>query len=107
MLGYASAKAHREPVAHGAEPLAFEVRKRVGQTCDAVLSPHSVHADDELLTAPPSHDIVPAEVAPQTLPESSQDRVADGVAVTVVDLLEMVKIEYRNRDRLCKALGKR
>ena len=61
--------------------------------------------EKELLPAPAAREVRLAERVAEHLGEGPQDRVADGVAVLVVDVLEPVEVGEDDRERRLEALG--
>ena len=60
--------------------------------------------DDELITAVPADNIVRPHLLAAGLRHVSQDAVADGMAVYVVDLLEVVHVDQQDGERLAEPL---
>ena len=58
---------------------------------------HRAQQDAELLATPARDDVGAAERAPQAIGDLSQDRVADAMAVLVVDPLEVIHIDDGDR----------
>src|SRR5439155_8932896 len=65
---------------------------------DRVLAPAPVHDDRELLAAEPADHVLRAYDGAQSLGEETEQLVADGVAVDVVDVLEVVDVEHQHRE---------
>src|SRR4030095_4040770 len=60
-----------------------------------------VHQDDrELVAAVPGHDAEAARVLDQELGDLAQDLVPGAVTEPVVDLLEVIQVQQRARERL-------
>ena len=65
--------------------------------------PHAVHDDRELLAAEPADHVLRPDDRAQALGEEAQQLVADGVAVDVVDVLEVVDVQHEHRQRPVRA----
>ena len=68
-----------------------------------VLASAPVHDDRELLAAEPADHVVRPDDRAQALGEEAQQLVADGVAVHVVDVLEVVDVQHEHRQRRVRA----
>ena len=70
---------------------------------DGVLAAATVHHDRELLAAEPADHVFRPHDRAQGLGEEPEQLVADGVAVDVVDVLEVVDVEHQHRERPVRA----
>ena len=89
----------QRPPAHG------QLGQRGARTLGAVLRALGVHArqdQDELLAAEPPDDVGRPHDRPQPLGGGRQHAIALGVAVDVVDDLEVVEVDADHRDRLAR-----
>ena len=68
-----------------------------------ILASAAVHDDRELLAAEPADHVLRPDDRAQALGEEAQQLVADGVAVHVVDVLEVVDVEHEHRERPMRA----
>ena len=57
------------------------------------------HHDDEFLTAETGHHVENAQITGDPSSQFPQHRIADGVAMAVIDLLEEVDVEDDQRQR--------
>src|SRR5581483_4947332 len=91
VLGHSGAErdVKRLPAGPG-ELLTAQPLEDLGQPVYGVGASRAVHADEEFLATPARHDVLAAEGA-QDLSQATQHRVAGGVAVAIVDLLEVVE----------------
>ena len=70
-----------------------ELLRQGGRVVDAGLG----QEEHELLAAVAADDVGRPQVGPDRLGDAAQDDVAGGVAVRVVDLLEVVDVDERDR----------
>ena len=61
--------------------------------------------DRELVAAEARHNVIVADRAAHPRRHLTQQRVADGMAERIVDVLEMIEIEIKHGERLGAAIG--
>ena len=64
-----------------------------------------IEQQQEFVAADPRQDVGFAQVQPEPLGHLDQQRVADRVAVIVVDVLEIVDVEKRQREMALSAVA--
>jgi len=79
---------------------AFDSRSHPGGELVEPLAPDAWTGDDELVTAEAADDVDASDRPRQPGRHRLEDDVTDGVAVTVVDLLEAVQVGERDHDRV-------
>lgn len=90
-----------------AELLEAEALEHIRQPLDTVVAVHAVHADDELVAAPPPDHVLATERLDEQRCQALERRVPGGVPEAVVEGLEGIEIEDRQRERLAEALAHR
>src|SRR5207244_3514031 len=101
-------RAVREPAElarRSGEALGPELVEQVTEPVAGLLAVGAVEADHELLTSPPSDDVLATEPASEELSHPPENGIAGGVAIPVVDVLEVIEVQDRHADGLVPPSG--
>ena len=81
------------------------VERALGQLVDGELVDEAGQQDGELVAAHPGHRVLAADGLDQALADLLDEQVTGGVAVGVVDRLEVVEVDEEHADRLAHPSG--